>query len=53
MKSVEQTNTRPPRAILDVLHEAEAKGIMLPDDIDRWWYLETNGTEEGWEPTGE
>lgn len=36
-----KTNTRPPKEIYDVLHDAEAKGIILPDIVDKWWFLET------------
>lgn len=31
----------PPREILDVLHEAEAKGIDIPKPVDDWWESQT------------
>jgi len=40
-----KTNTRPPKEIYDVLHAAEAKGIILPDIIDKWWFVETSINE--------
>lgn len=36
-----KTNTLPPKEIYDVLHKAEAKGIELPESVDKWWALET------------
>jgi hypothetical protein len=34
-------NTLPPKEIYDVLHEAEGKGIELPQSIEKWWKKET------------
>jgi len=31
----------PPREILDVLHEAEAAGIVVPKEVDEWWEKQT------------
>jgi hypothetical protein len=31
----------PPRAILDVLHAAEAAGVKLPKSVDDWWTEQT------------
>jgi|GEM_PF-4554687 len=32
----------PPREILDVLHEAEAAGVKIPDVVGAWWMLQTD-----------
>jgi len=47
------TNTLPPIEILDLLHELEAAGIAIPNSVDRWWFIETNGNDVGWEPSVE
>lgn len=39
------TNTKPPITIYDVLHEAEAAGIGLPNEIEIWWLEETRINE--------
>lgn len=39
------TNTLPPAAIYDILHAAEAKGIDLPESIEKWWEVETSINE--------
>ena len=40
-----KTNTKPPKEIYDVLHEAEEKGIDLPYVIEEWWTKETQINE--------
>ena len=35
------TNFKPPIKIYQVLHEAEAAGVEIPKEIDRWWTKET------------
>lgn len=34
---METTYTRPPKEILDVLHEAEAADVEIPKIVDDWW----------------
>lgn len=47
MKTPEkETFFKPPRAIFDILHKAEAKGIKIPLIIDKWWEKETIKQEE-------
>lgn len=31
----------PPREILDILHQAEAAGVDLPDSVEKWWASQT------------
>ena len=39
--SLTETHTKPPRAIFDLLHEAEAANIPLPMAVQKWWKAET------------
>jgi len=39
-------NTLPPKEIYDVLHEAESKGVKLPESVESWWIKETAINEE-------
>lgn len=48
---METTYTRPPKEILDVLHEAEAAGVELPKIVDDWWAGETEREWDGKEET--
>lgn len=32
----------PPKTIYDVLHEAESAGVIIPEDVDSWWKVETD-----------
>ena len=41
-----KTNTRPPKEIYDILHAAEAKGIDLPESVEKWFELETAINED-------
>lgn len=36
-----KVKTLPPSEIFDVLHAAEAAGVILPESIDKWWEKET------------
>ena len=45
--NMETTYTRPPKEILDVLHEAEAAGVELPKIVDDWWAGETEREWDG------
>ncbi len=42
----QKTFFKPPRAIFDILHKAEVKGIKIPSIIDKWWEKETLKQEE-------
>lgn len=41
MKNKSLCHILPPKAIYAVLQEAEAKGVVLPMSIDKWWERET------------
>jgi len=37
-----KTTTLPPTEIYNVLHDAESKGIELPESVEEWWAIETD-----------
>lgn len=49
-EAIEAWNTRanrPPYSLYNILHQFEASGDDIPDDLENWWFRETVMDQRG------